>query len=225
MDVFPEAWLLLIAPETCGSVQLQTAKGFLEVRPGTALFVPPYAITRWLIGPGAIHWRGVWSTRELPNTLKAGPFAFSWSEEFVPSHVDDLIQKLAVVASTALALPSELTSSIYAKKAKNYIDLNYQDEDSMKWLMKVMGKTPSSVSHLFSRCYGISPIKYRNLLRVRRALIDLSVHGAAVTDACYEAGFGDFSRFFLNFREAIGGKPSAFKRRNFSGPVNLQGKL
>jgi AraC family transcriptional regulator of adaptative response/methylated-DNA-[protein]-cysteine methyltransferase len=61
----------------------------------------------------------------------------------------------------------------------------------------------------FKEIVGVTPGAYWKSLRERRVMQELQ-QGKSVTDAIYGAGYGSSSRFYENFAQKLGLKPSAF---------------
>ncbi len=65
--------------------------------------------------------------------------------------------------------------------------------------------------HFFKRCTGFTVVEYITHRRIVRAK-ELLARGRPVVDACYEAGFADYSSFYRDFRKAVHMSPKQFTR-------------
>lgn len=66
---------------------------------------------------------------------------------------------------------------------------------------------------LFHRQYGMSPVKYRNGLRIRRAKELLSDGSYTVSEVAYACGFENVGYFCRYYRDAVGEAPGETKKR------------
>jgi AraC family transcriptional regulator len=82
-------------------------------------------------------------------------------------------------------------------------------------LGSVAGRAGLSRFHflrLFAGALGVTPHQHLVRARLRRAARLLAHGDCAVTEAAFEAGFGDLSNFVRTFRRAAGVSPGAFRR-------------
>lgn len=67
---------------------------------------------------------------------------------------------------------------------------------------------------LFGKQYGMSPVQYRNRLRIDRAVIILSEGSCTVSEAAYACGFENIGYFIRCYKKFMGETPLETKRRN-----------
>ena len=67
---------------------------------------------------------------------------------------------------------------------------------------------------LFGKQYGMSPIQYRNRLRIDRAAVILSEGSCTVSEAAYACGFENIGYFCRYYKKITGETPLETKRRN-----------
>lgn len=67
---------------------------------------------------------------------------------------------------------------------------------------------------LFHKQFGISPVKYRNRLRINRARVLLTEETITVADVIYACGFENIGYFCRCYRAMTGETPNETKRRN-----------
>ena len=65
---------------------------------------------------------------------------------------------------------------------------------------------------LFHRCTGVTPNVYLNVLRMERAIGDLSSRKSSLTDISYDLGFSAPAHFTRFFRQHLGITPSEYRR-------------
>lgn len=101
-------------------------------------------------------------------------------------------------------------------KAIHYINSNYLDDIPIGTLAKMCNLGECMFRRAFKAEMGISPLKYRNSLRIKKACELISVEGCSVTEAMELTGFYDSSYFNKIFKSFIGKSPSACRIKNDS---------
>jgi AraC-like DNA-binding protein len=74
-----------------------------------------------------------------------------------------------------------------------------------------LGMTRTRFVHVFRDVVGVTPHRYVIELRVSHAAWLLRCTSAAVTDICFDSGFGSMPSFYAAFRSAYGMTPSAWR--------------
>ena len=73
----------------------------------------------------------------------------------------------------------------------------------------------SSFRQLFHKQYGMSPVQYRNALRIRRARQLLEDGGGTVAEVAYACGFENIGYFCRYYKKVTGETPQQTRLRNF----------
>ena len=125
------------------------------------------------------------------------------------------IELLAVLGepSRHAETPSEQTES-FPGRLRNmlrYIDAHYLEELSTKALASEFFLSPSTVNRLFRVHVGLSVASLIEAKRLSYAETLLRA-GKTVTDACFDSGFSDCSRFIARFKEKFGVTPLQYKK-------------
>ena len=97
-------------------------------------------------------------------------------------------------------------------KALQYINSNYLEDTPINELAKMCNLGECMFRRCFKNETGISPLKYRNKLRIDKAYEMLSTEGCSVAEAMELTGFFDASYFNKTFKSYIGKCPSECKR-------------
>ncbi len=71
----------------------------------------------------------------------------------------------------------------------------------------------SSFRSLFGKQYGMSPIQYRNRLRIHRAAAMLSEGSCTISEAAYACGFENIGYFCRYYKKITGETPTQTKQR------------
>ncbi len=93
-----------------------------------------------------------------------------------------------------------------AEKAKARIVQTYRDGGSIAAVASALGVSQAHLTRQFKRAFGLTPLKYRNHLRVNEAVRRLSL-GEKILDVGYAVGFNDPGRFYQDFRKVTGTSP------------------
>lgn len=95
--------------------------------------------------------------------------------------------------------------------AIDYIHKHYTEElISIQKLSQLCKISYDYLRQLFEKFYGVSPIKYINNLKIKRAKELLSSGLYTVSEVAFHSGFSDVSHFSRFFKEAVGVSPSDF---------------
>ena len=91
-----------------------------------------------------------------------------------------------------------------------YLNSHYREELSLSDVAETFYHSKYHVCHLFKEHMGISMNDYIALLRIR--LVNNRIRkGEPISDACYYAGFHNYSNFFRIYKKHMGMTPQQFK--------------
>ena len=103
----------------------------------------------------------------------------------------------------------------------NFLENNLQENNSIEELARMCALSAGSFRRLFFECKGMSPVDYRNSLRVRRAGELLASGKYTVSEVAEAVGIPDSKYFSKTFKRYTGMLPSqvrahAGKKENFN---------
>lgn len=96
--------------------------------------------------------------------------------------------------------------SALSEKAKARIVQTYLEGGTIAGIAAGLGVSQAHLTRQFKRDFGLTPLKYRNHLRVNEAVRRLS-RGEKILDVGYAVGFNDTGRFYQDFRKVTGTSP------------------
>ncbi len=102
------------------------------------------------------------------------------------------------------------------QKIDNYINLNYDQQISMKDLAEKLYLSNGYLSRFFKKTYGKSFAGYLTKMRVYHAADDLLYTDAPVTRIAYNSGFTSAALFNKAFKKAYGQTPTEFRKKAVS---------
>ena len=107
-----------------------------------------------------------------------------------------------------------------AVEAALWIEANAHEEIDLGAAARRAGLSRFHFLRVFAKVLGVTPHQHLVRARLRRAARLLAHEACTVSDAAFEAGFGDLSNFVRTFRRAAGVSPRVYRRmakgdRNF----------
>ena len=91
---------------------------------------------------------------------------------------------------------------------------NYLENIPIERFASVCNISVSSFRELFRKQYGMSPLKYRNYLRINRARELLSESNCTVTEAAFASGFENVGYFCNCYKKQTGETPSQTRTKS-----------
>ena len=98
------------------------------------------------------------------------------------------------------------------QNALTYLENNYISDFPVDSLARMCSLSPASFRRLFFSCKGISPVDYRNRLRIRRAAELLRSGKYTVGEAAELVGIRDITYFGKLFKRYMGMSPGILKK-------------
>lgn len=98
------------------------------------------------------------------------------------------------------------------KEALSYLESNYADDFPVDTLAKMCSLSPSRFRRLFFASKGMSPVDYRNRLRIHKAAELLRTGRYTIGQAAEQVGIQDIKYFGKLFKRYTGFNPGAFKK-------------
>jgi AraC-like DNA-binding protein len=99
-----------------------------------------------------------------------------------------------------------------AIEAALWVEANAHEAIDLGLMAGQAGLSRFHFLRLFTKVLGVTPHQHLLRARLRRAARLLAQESCSVSDAGFEAGFGDLSNFVNTFRRAAGVSPGAFRR-------------
>jgi AraC-like DNA-binding protein len=193
--VIASAWLL----EVVRIEKLRRTLGF---------FWAPYSIIddlQELSDVSDVEFVGLSRPAEPPARWLTTSMVFNLGDIPLPRRSEELI---AVVEKPLpyRCIEAGQNASRLSREAKGLIAKTYRTDMALSKIAAEVGVSHAHLTRQFKRDFGLTPIAYRNRLRVSEAMGRLS-KGQDILDVGYEVGFNDTSRFYDDFRKVTGTSP------------------
>ncbi len=114
---------------------------------------------------------------------------------------------------SAQLIPSEGQTSKEGAAVRRYIECHYKENITLDDLAKLAHLNKFHMTHLFTRDYGISPIKYQLSLRIRESCYLLRATDHSLAQIARITGFSSPSYFSQSFRKAENMSPTEYRKK------------
>ncbi len=98
--------------------------------------------------------------------------------------------------------------------AQKYCSNNYEQNITIKDLARIANVHPNHLSTTFNKHFGISPVKYLNICRLRHACEMLNNSDLSTTEIAMKCGFQSVRTFNRTFKLELNCTPREYKKRN-----------
>ncbi|MBQ8509727.1 MAG: helix-turn-helix transcriptional regulator [Clostridia bacterium] len=139
----------------------------------------------------------------------------TWSahrSDYVYACVAELCRMIGMLTRRESKLREKQSGIDRIAKTVSYIEEHYARDTSIEELAKLSSTCVSNLEKTFKKCFGVSPITYRNQVRIRRAG-QLLAGGFTIAEAAAAVGFSDSFYFSSVFKKLTGESPGSFARR------------
>ncbi len=121
-------------------------------------------------------------------------------------HIIGRLQARFPAAHPQAAVPDKIKASV------EYLKKNYRNNTPVTELAAMSYTSVSNLELLFRKTYGMTPVAYRNMLRLNRAK-QLLADGFTIEETAAQTGFRDPVYFSKTFKKRIGTTPGEYRKR------------
>lgn len=104
-------------------------------------------------------------------------------------------------------------------RARDAMDRAYAQPLDVPALARIAHVSEAHFTRTFRATFGETPHRYLQRRRVERAMFLLRETDRAVTDICFDVGFGSPGTFSRTFRDIVGTSPRQYRRETPPLPV------
>lgn len=207
-DSFGKMWMAAICDK---ENEVGYCRGGKKITFGHKFFVfaPAFSIVEWFFNKSIVKWEGYLSFANGPTELPADPVCFAIDEtpSFATSEeIFDYIQRHPGRVSVG---KEELISAV-ASRAKQLIEKTYTQDISLEGLATILGFSHSVVSRQFKAAFGLTPVQYRNKMRLRDATGLVMLSAYSIKEIGAMVGHRDLSQFNKAFKKEFDMVPSVY---------------
>lgn len=207
VDVQPKFWTLAWAQIPKDQVYFYSEKKWHEVSGSVVIYKSPFSVVRWRLKPGKLQWGYLVSKRNIDEAIH------------IPSKI---ISPIVMIESGPMMLNSIRSENGIildidqrndcVHDLKTMIDTTFQSPENIKDLLS-SNRNYAYMSREFKKKYALSPVKYRNQLRLMQVAQDLIFSGNAVESVYHQNGIQDAKYFYNRFKLLFGAFPAQFRRQ------------
>ena len=124
--------------------------------------------------------------------------------------ISRLTELLAEFVRNRAAAPTQIDGMERIVKSVDYIRNHYYENTPLAELAGLSGTCVSNLEKSFARLFGMSPVEYRNRLRIEHAKMLLS-GGFSIAETASRTGFADVYYFSRVFKKYAGCTPGQYR--------------
>ncbi len=213
LDIHSKFWSLGYGDFPENSIFFWSNKKWNEVKGQILLYLSPFSIIKWKIRKGSLKWIYLLSQTSVDKATQIESKIISPFE----SHFLPLIKSSSTLLSfieNQLGTNPNLRSKNHVEGLlKKSIQKRFMISENIKSLVKE-NHNYSYVSRQFKKSYDISPVRYRNQLRLIQASHELLFSDESILEIANKIGLNDSKFFYSQFKTILGANPSKFLIQN-----------
>jgi AraC-like DNA-binding protein len=213
-NIFPEFWMLYIFDRPDVVLRFARHGKMIELKGSHCIYIPRFSPVETIYAPGWYTWRAYSCFYDPDPLFPKEPVAFVYEPGTKLFSYDDIANYLRR-DHKFIPIGKEEKRHQVAVRTQAFLHAHFTESLSIVDMSKELKIPHTTMTPYFHANYGISPVAYRNLLRVFESLRLISM-GIPVQDAATKAGFMDYTRFYRNFCEHLFCAPSQFARRGLT---------
>ena len=219
IDTMGNYWVFGVAQIEDGNVSYRTKYPSVELKKSYGIFLPKWCLVYGEILCKAQNIRCLISDRSLPDGAPTYACVFDLLKgKALPENSAEALSYLSK-CKNRLSIEFNENPTGFGRKIKHIIDDSYKSDKNLRLLAQNLKTNQTTFGRAFREDFGISPVKYRNNLRIVAASFEM-LKGRKSTDVFQDIGFNDLSRFNKQFKSLTGTSPKKFspKKKNRKTP-------
>ena len=171
-----------------------------------------------------VHFHAQWSDNDTTLPFE-GTFDYSKAKDIITeldelSHSDSsLAEKSAKFLELLLLLYQKEKPSSVADKVAVFIRKEISNGISLDKICEEFHFSKNHIINIFKNEFGITPIKYINDLKLKRAKYLLEVTSDTLESISLKSGFNDYSHFYKLFYRENGLSPAKWRSKKHTEPL------
>jgi AraC-like DNA-binding protein len=138
---------------------------------------------------------------------------FTANRPYAAELISSYLQAVFLQVRQHFTEPSRESNS-FVERCLGYIHENYAQDFGIEALAATVSVSPSYLFRLFKKKMRLTPMHYRNVVRIDKAKLLLADRALTVDAVAERVGFDDSKYFARVFKNLAGMSPSAYRRAN-----------
>ena len=140
-----------------------------------------------------------------------------------PAHlaIEGLLLELLAAAARARPVRLSRTDPTWLQRAVDYLHESWKLSVRLSQLADAAEVSPTTLTRVFRRRFGLTPGAYQRRLRVEHARNELLHTNHTLSEIAFASGFTDQSHLTRVFTRAYGVTPGAYRRQAGSPPAKI----
>jgi AraC-like DNA-binding protein len=213
IDVFGRCWSLTWTHFNSGQVCIESGLEMISLDGPCAILIPPYSCIDWRIKGGEIYWQALISDLPIQNVSEEVSYLASQDfskvylfrrleQDHMPTSIGQLNQFLKTYYPIRILNKPKKNSAV-AEKVRVFLNENMSHEYSIKEMAEYLGFNHSVMDRAFKKAYGLTPVQYRNKMRVLDSAHRFMLGEEKVSDLAFEVGFSGLENFNKQFKKQM----------------------
>ena len=171
-----------------------------------------------------VHFQSEWGDGDTVLPFK-GTFDYSKAKTLMEQmdHLSQagslLTEKTAKFLELLLFLQRRDKQESNASKIEDFILSDELGEISLEAICNKFHFSKNHVINIFKKEFGVTPVKYINNLKLRRAKYLLEATSDTLESIAHKSGFNDYSHFYKLFCRENGVSPAAWRNKKHTEPL------
>jgi AraC-like DNA-binding protein len=210
VDVFGRYWVFSWGNVAPGIIHAKRDGQLIPISGMLNTFLPPFGVVEWEIHPGIFQFHTILSSARLPAEMPREPVCWFDGLAGEPPSAASAIRRVLDAKNPQPIGPCSNPSAI-ARRAKSWFDGHYAEPTPIAAVADALHVSHTVMGRLFRRDYRLAPVAYRNKLRISDSLRLMLFDNQKVSNAAYEVGFEDLSRYNRLFRQHMKINPAKYR--------------
>lgn len=156
--------------------------------------------------------------REMQFYFYKGHEEFSSQKKHSTLVIHQLVQILLILMSRHQEIAVNTTEEYHAQQEslliKYYLDMNFKESITLEDLAHHFHLSKYHISHIFKRDFGVSPIRYLNLVKLKHIKFLLTSANYTVMEIAISIGFKSQSYLAQFFQKETGMSPMEYRKKH-----------
>lgn len=179
-----------------------------------ALYLPRFAIVEWMIHAPNMNWIYFITRQKTEIEDLKVPTVFMNIDihevHEVMARSEEAVTEWILNQENGKNIERQFVDHLVPQQLKSSIDRQFRQQKAIKEIQEELRFSPSYSSRIFKQAYGLSPVEYRNRLRVMQVSVDLLFKQQTIEQSQHSVGIEDSSFFHKKFKQHLNARPSQF---------------